>query len=141
MGKVKFLDLSCAATKQQITRCTCLLKRKNICAKIKCQFTWTEKSIFRFRKSNTKYLKYFISRLPPPELATNRSLPRAPGASFPPFSRPSCQHDFPRLVVVPCTTCTRFITCSITYSTTCSISSARLSSRNSPALRNETKGS
>ena len=139
MGKVKFLDLSCVATKQQITRCTCLLKRKNICANIKCQFTWTEKSIFRFRKSNTKYLKYFISRLPPPELPTNRSLPCAAGAYFPRISR--CQHDFPHLVVVPCTTCTRSITCSITYSTTCSISGARPSSHNSPALRNETKGS
>ena len=95
MGKVKFLDLSCAATKQQITRCTCLLKKKNIFAKIKCQFTWTEISIFRFRKSNTKYLKYFNSRLPPPELATNRSLPCAAGAYFPRFSQPRCQHDFP----------------------------------------------
>ena len=141
MGKVKFLDLSCAATKQQITRCTCLLKKKNIFAKVKCQFTWTEISIFRFRKSNTKYLKYFNSRLPPTELGTNRSLPCAAGAYFPRFSRPSCQHDFPRLAVVPCTTCTRSITCSITYSTTCSISGARPSSHNSPALRNETKGS
>ena len=131
MGKVKFPDLSCAATKQQITRCTCLLKKKDICTKIKCQFNWTEKSICRFHKSNTKYLKYFISRLPPPELATNRSLPCAAGAYFPRFSRPSCQHDFPRLVVVPCTTCTRSITCSI--------SGARLTSRNSPALRNKTK--
>ena len=134
MGKVKFLDLSCAATKQQITRCTCLLKRKNICAKIKCQFTWTEKSIFRFRKSNTKYLKYLFRvyrqqnwRPIVVYLALLARISRA-------------FHDLVASMIFHATR-TRSITCSITYSTTCSISGARLTSRNSPVLRNETKGS
>ena len=66
-------------------------KEKKRSRKLKGQFSWTEKSIFRFRKSNTIHLKIFQFAFTAKRTSdqyyteTNRSLLCAAGAYFPRF--------------------------------------------------------